>query len=734
MKKLNLTPIAAVTVGFLSVGAHAQATKTVATLPAITVTADRVDGYVAPVSSMATKTDTPIENIPQTVVVVPRQVIEDQGATKLSDVTTNVSNVQHFDQRDFSTVTSFKIRGFNAAVVVDGVASPGYFSNLEPVYNMEQVDVVKGPGGALYATSQSTGADSVGGMIGITTKAPGPDARRQVGFRVGSYNDRAYFADLNQPINETLGVRLVVQKQSADSETDRVSSKQTFIAPSLALNIDRDRKFVLRFKHVENDWRDSVGLPTQTAARNGNLTAEGIPKSTMKADSINAHYTQRLNDSWKFDFVVAETRAKFDQRAMFYLSPNSDAPNAAPGGESARLWQDMKTTVISPTLTSKFDTGSAKHTLLLGAEEVKTRDNGYVAVNLADTGIPDGFGGTLNAVTACMFGISCTYTSYSGPYAAWVEPTSPTDPYNKVSSTTHALYAQDQIDLGRWHFQAGLRYARMKINDYYTGGTFFGGSDPAGLTAGHDDKDTFSKLLPRVGAVFDITDNASMFVGYGEGTKVPLGGRYDPSAKRKPEESNQTEIGFRLKDWYGLTATLAWFDLTRRNVPTSGPAPNYYIYQVGEQNSKGIDLNLAWKASKSLTVLAGLSDQKAITVENQYSAASVGKLLQNVPAQTARLAMRYDLREGDLAGLGFGLGLRHHSKLAADSSNTNFTPAVTVYDSQVSYRMKGVSLNLAINNLLDKKYVVPSSQSSSAGPLYFPAPGRTAMLTATMDF
>ena len=96
--------------------------------------------------------------------------------------------------------------------------------------------------------------------------------------------------------------------------------------------------------------------------------------------------------------------------------------------------------------------------------------------------------------------------------------------------------------------------------------------------------------------------------------------------------------------------------------------------------------------------------------------------------------MRYDLREGDLAGLGFGLGLRHHSKLAADSSNTNFTPAVTVYDSQVSYRMKGVSLNLAINNLLDKKYVVPSSQSSSAGPLYFPAPGRTAMLTATMDF
>ena len=716
MKEFNLTPIAAVTVGFLSVGAHAQATKTDATLPAITVTADRVDGYVAPVSSMATKTDTPIENIPQTVVVVPRQVIEDQGATKLSDVTTNVSNVQHFDQRDFSTLTSFKIRGFNAAVVVDGVASPGYFSNLEPVYNMEQVDVVKGPGGALYSTSQSTGADSVGGMIGITTKAPGPDARRQVGFRVGSYNDRAYFADLNQPINETLGVRLVVQKQSADSETDRVSSQQTFIAPSLALNIDRDRKFVLRLKHVENDWHDSVGLPTQTAARNGNLTAEGIPKSTMNADSINAHYTQRLNDTWKFDFVVAETRAKFDQRAMFYLTPG--------GAESARLNSDMKTSVISPSLTAKFDVGTSKHTLLLGTEQVKTRDHGYVVSNSTDVfGFP--------AWAFCASGFGCTYTNYSAPYAAWVEPTAPTDPYNKISSTTNAVYVQDQIDIDRWHLQAGLRYAQTELNDYY-------GNDPAiavynalGLPASAHDRTTkLNKVLPRFGAVYDLTPHASLFTGYGQGMKVPMYGTYQQPIKA--EESEQTEVGVRLKDWNGISATLAWFDLTRTNVPTSGS--DGYTYQVGKQNSKGIDLNLAWKASKSLTVLAGLSDQKAITVENQYSPASIGKFLQNVPAQTARLAMRYDIRGGDLAGLGFGLGLRHHSKLAADSSNTNFTPPVTVYDSQVSYRMKGVSLNLAINNLLDKKYVVPSSQSSSAGPLYFPAPGRTAMLTATMDF
>jgi iron complex outermembrane receptor protein len=709
--KLNLNQIVlAISSAFISVGAQAQATDSVSTLPPVTVTADRVDGYVVPRSSLATKTDTPIEQIPQTVVVVPKQVIEDQGATKLSDVTTNVSNVQHFDQRDFSTISSFKIRGFNAGIVVDGVASPGYFGNLEPVYNMEQVDVVKGPGGSLYSTSQSTGADSVGGMIGITTKAPEAVAKQQVGFRVGSYNERALFADLNQPVNETLGIRLVAQTQSADSETDRVTTKQTLIAPSIGLNIDRDRKLVLRLKHIESEWLDTIGLPTATAARNGNLTAEGMPKSQLKTDSINAQYTQRLDDAWTFGMTLAHSQTNYDSRGMFYL--------AVGGGEAARSYAEMKNTVISPYLMTNFETGKAKHKAILGLEYSKVTDNGFIAVD------------PTSALT-CLSGFGCTYSNYTTPYTAWSEPTSPTDPYNKVSSQTNAIYVQDQIDIDRWHFQAGLRHARMKIDDFYGNDPYVAAAVGLGFTDwSHNRSDTISKTLPRVGAVYDLTQQTSVFAGYGEGMKVPVGGTYQQAVK--PEESEQTELGFRLKDWNGLSATLAWFDLTRTNVPTS--CNTVFACQVGKQNSKGIDLNFVWRADTNISVLGGFSDQKAITVENQNSPTTVGKQLQNVPSQTARLAMRYDVRAGDFAGLGFGLGLRHHSQLPVDSTNSAFTPAVTVYDSQLSYRIKTVQLNLAVNNLLDKIYVVPSSQSTSSAPLYFPALRRTAMLTATIDF
>jgi iron complex outermembrane receptor protein len=680
----------------------AQTVDSSENLPTVIVTGDRADGYYLPKSSMATKTDTPIEQIPQTVIVLPKKMIEDQGATKLSDVTVNVSNVQHADQRDFSTLSSFKIRGFSAAVVVDGVANPGFFNNFEPVYNIEQVDVVKGPGGSLYGSSQSTGADSVGGMIGITTKAPEAIAKRQVGVRIGSYNDKATFVDFNQPVNETLSVRLVAQTQSADSETVRVTTKNSFVAPSIAFNIDHDRKLVVRLKHAENEWIEFSGLPSQSAARNGNMTAEGMPMSTFNTDSVNVQYSQRLNEMWKFDLVVAESNMKFDNRSTYFTVPT-------------RLWQEMKTSVISPTLTAKFGLGSSKHTLLMGAEQVKSKDNGFI---LAD------------------FTRGFIYTSYQAPYTAWYEPSgiyaAPSDPYNKVSSTTNSVYAQDQIDLGRWHIQAGVRQTRISLEDYYAGGSFFGGTDPNGLTSGHNDKDGISKLLPRIGTAYDLTNNIALFAGYGEGMKAPVGGLYPTGTKRKAEESKQTEVGIKLKEWNQISATLAWYDLTRMNVPADNGLGT--VYQVGEQNAKGVDLNLVWKANQNMTVLAGLSDQKAVTVANQYVPASVGKQLMNVPSQTARLAMRYDIRSGDLAGIGFGLGLRHHSQLAADSSNTNFTPSATVYDAQVSYRMKDTSLNLAVNNLLDKQYMIPGYSSSAGSPLFFPALRRTAMLTATFDF
>jgi iron complex outermembrane receptor protein len=619
-------------------------------------------------------------------------LIEDQGSTTLADAVKSVSNIQEHDQRDISTATSFKIRGFNAGVTVDGVAVPGFFANQEPVININQVDVIKGPTGSLYGGSQSVGYDNVGGSIAITSKAPEKTAHNEAGFRVGSYNHKAAFADINQPINDQLGIRLVAQVQDMDSETQRVTSKQTFIAPSISLRPNKDSNLTLRLRHVETEYLDSVGLDSPTRPRDGILTAEGMPKSNIKSDTVNLQWTQKLDDVWGWGFTLAETKTNYDSYGIFLSS-------------AARQVEEMKSTVFSPYLTAKFKTQDIQHKVIAGYEHDKTKD--VASIYFADT--------------LAYYGIGTSYTSYSGPYQSWVEdyPT-PADPFNKINSTTNSFYLQDQVDYGRFHLLGGIKSSRVQLHDVYANDPLIGI-----MSAGHDAKTIASKTLPRIGAVYDVTTAVGIFSGYGEGMRVPTSGSYQTAIK--PEMSKQTEFGLKLKNWNGLYGTFAWYDLTRTNVPVT--CNTFYACQVGKQNSKGVDLDLRWVVTKELTGLLGYSNQDAKTIEDTQTPANVGKSIKGVPDVTYRLGAQYDIRAGELAGLGIGGGLRYHSKLPVNASNSAYTESVTVYDASVSYRVKDVKLGLVVNNLLDKKYFVPSSVGN-----YYPGLRRTVMLTSSLSF
>ena len=673
-------------------------------LSPVTVTGSQ-DGYIVNSTSSATRTDTPIEQIPQTIVVVPKKLIEDQGSTTLADAVKSVSNIQEHDQRDISTATSFKIRGFNAGVTVDGVAVPGFFANQEPVININQIDVIKGPTGSLYGGSQSTGYDNVGGSIAITSKAPEKTAHNEAGFRVGSYNHRAAFADINQPINDQLGIRLVTQVQDADSETNRVTSKQTFIAPSISLRPNKDSDLTLRLRHVETEYLDSVGLNKTTmlsGPRDGILTAEGMPKSNIKSDTANLQWKQKLDDVWGWGLTLAHTKTNYDSYGIF-------------GGAAARQVQEMKSTVFSPYVTAKFKTQDMQHKVIAGYEYDKTEDKGSIIAN-----------NTQYAFALLGFP---TYTSYATPFTAWDlgGATVPADPYNKINGETNSVYLQDQIDYGRFHFLLGLKHTRVDLNTSYDAvrdpNSFYNlGGGLLYPNNSHNTQTTSNKTLPRVGVVYDLTNSIGLFSGYGEGMRLPSSGTYREPIK--PSMSKQAEIGLKLKNWNNLYGTFAWYDLTRTNVPAT--CDEVYACQVGKQNSKGVDLDLRWVITSQLTGLLGYSNQDAKIVEN---ATNVGKSLAGVPDTTYRLGAQYDIRAGELAGFGVGGGLRYHSKLPVNASNSAYTESVTVYDASISYRVKDVKLGLVVNNLLDKKYFVPSSVGN-----YYPGLRRTVMLTSSLSF
>lgn len=707
---MRKTIISTLVAGCFGVAFAEEATQ----LGTIEVKAAADSGYVVKSVSAGTRTETPVENIPQSIVTVPRAMIEDQGSKTLSDALRNVSNVNTIDQRDANNVV-FKIRGFTSGTVVDGVAMKGNFTNQESLVNAERIDVVKGPSGALFGSQGVGGYSTTGGMVVITTAEPSQEIVRKIGFKVGSYGEKGTNFDINQPLDSAWAVRVAGEWSDSDSETDRVYFKRRALFPSLSWTPSADTKVVLRLRYLENATLDYSALPvngtlntsTYTLPRSTFIGASGLPESTNKSQGINLQWSQKLTDSWSFSLLTAYNDIKLDQRGTWLVDSTSmmgcgDYGSATPTVNTMcglRMWAHTTTTTVSPSLTGKFQTGEAKHTLNLGIDYEQTHDDGIMAYS-------NGFGP-----------VSFANVDLTNPvYPAWSEPVSPATPDWQNRYTSTVAYLQDQIDIGRWHFLGGLRHSKIDITD-------------VNPSWGINNVSSNSKTTPRIGAVYEITPNISVFAGYGEGMQVPAFSIF--SKPPKPEESKQTEVGFRLKDLAGITATVAWFDLTRKNVAMGDPANPGFSIQAGKQQSKGVDIDLRWQATPSWAWIAAFTAQKAEITEDS-NAAWVGKQLFNVPEQTARLATRYDFRSGDLAGLGLGLGLTHNSKLPGNQTNTFFTPATTVWDTQASYTIGKARLGLNIFNLTDKKYYVPAAYFG--GGQVIPALPRTIMATANFAF
>lgn len=694
----------------------------------IVVIGQKESAYSVFSTASATRTEAPIEQIPQSVVVLQKALLDDQGVATLSDALRNVSNVSSVDARD-SNLTGFRIRGFSSSTIVDGVATPGSFQNQESLANVEQISVIKGPSGGLYGGSQGMNSSTIGGAVVLTTAAPLAKPLRKVSASLGSNNHKGAGFDFNQPLSDSVAFRLVGEYSDTDSEVDRIYFKRSGLFPSVSFTPNADTKVLLRLRQTENATLDYPGLPRASAGspavisgipRSRFIGAEGMPETTNENKGGNLQWSQKLNAKWEFGLTVARNRMELNEYGAFNASVIDAflAGFALPAFGSAtqdiyayRLWQDMASTVVSPSLTGKFETGSVKHLLSLGLDRERSSEDAFL--RFSD---PLGFGISPIGGTALLGGIGQDLTA--AIYPAWIEPAGNSlfDSAYARKFTATTAYVQDQLDVGNWHLLGSLR-----MNDI----------DFRQTTLGVTSSDSTRKATPRLGAVYEISPNYSVFVGYGEAVRTPALTTYAGGVTPKPEEAAQTEAGFRIKGAHGLTGSIAIFDLTRKNVATASAA--FANYQA-DQSSKGVDVDLRWQVNPAWQWMAAFTEQTAEYCDTQYApiANVVGKQLFMVPERSLRLATRYDFRKGDLAGLGLGLGLTHHSRLPGDAANSYFTPAATLWDAQVSYQIKSARLGLNISNLLDKQYLIPSAYFG--GGQVMPAAPRTFTATASFTF
>lgn len=655
-----------------------------AQIQTIEITADK-DRYTPIRTQTATRSAVPVEQVPQSIVSVPRSIIEDQGSKTVSDALRNVSNVNEIDPRDSNNV-GFKIRGFNAAMVVDGVSMPGWFQNQESLVGIQQIDVIKGPAGGLYGSGQAIGNYStVGGTIAVTTKDPTAKASREVGVRLGNFGRRNVHFDLNQPINEAWAFRVNGEHDRSDSETQGVFFRKSALNPSLSWSPDAKTKVVIKGRVLDNTTLDYSGLPRASASttepaagigRSTFVTATGLPDTTQKSRGLNVQWTQVLNDDWTFKALAAHNTAEVDQRGVFPFPYGRESMLGSGFGSSvmlsgARLWEKLTSNTLQLSMATVVKSGSALHRINVGVDRDETRDDGFMAF-------------------ANLPFVMTDLTSNLRP--AWGEPAVPVAANQQRNrSTSTVVYLQDQIQVGSWHLHGSLRHSRTEAKDQY-------------LDWGINNQSTNNKVTPRFGAVFDASDVVSFFGGYSQMARVPFGSLF--SVAPKMEEAGQKELGLRIKGWNGLSATAAVFDIQRKNAAVSDPANPGFSVQTGVQQAKGLDMDLRWQATPSLTWIAAYTNQTA-EITQDTNAAWVGKRLFNVPEKTMRLAARYDVRQGEWRGLGLGVGAAYRSNLAGDTSNTFMMPAVTLWDAQASYKRGDIRYSASVTNLLNKQYFAP---------------------------
>jgi iron complex outermembrane recepter protein len=676
-----------------------------------------VRGYDA-LTSSATRFETPIKELPVSVIVIPRKVIDDQQAISQSEVFRNVSGLQPVNPL-FPGEIGPSLRGMRAERYIDGL--PNYYDLgvRDLLVSVERVEVLKGPASILF----QGGVSPVGGVVNVVSKLPTPDRFAEAGFRTGGYGYVSPYIDVNQPLTENKSVlfRLMAQYETTGSNIDVVQRRSYTINPTIKFATTDATSLLVQGFLNRRDQPDYPGLPAigtidktfYSLRPTAFLSNPALPTTGTSSSGVTARFDHKFDETFS-TFTSARfsssslyepSQIPFGNKPTFYrdsILPLLGGPSMI-GGPSQFYVADtimaQQTTEISITsnVMAKFDAGPTKNQLLLGGDFNRVWDQGYMSG--ANATPPDpAIQKLLN-----LFKLGA-YASYYPMLIDFRAPFFPPYAYplpgqggymilSRIDNTYQNAGVTAQIQstiFERLHILAAGRAAFIDID-----------SQEAASRPARKFSSSETAFLPRVGALFDVTDWLSAYGSYAQGLRPVtffsgLGG-----AAPKPEGSEQWEAGVKLDGPWGLAGTLAWFDLKRTNVPTtlSGMVTQY---QAGEWHSSGVEADLTWQPTASLSFLASYAhiDAKVSKDPNVQNAT-----LNLAPHDSGRLWGNYAF-DGFLEGWSFGAGLYAASSQVVEIGSPWSTSGYVTFDSTLTYKHGNFTFSVNGKNLTDHRYFV----------------------------
>ena len=651
----------------------------------------------APTAATTTRTSTPIEEIPQSVQVLTRTLIEEQELQTLPGALTNVSGVTPTSTMQ-TVLMATLIRGFNVNYYFDGMPTyqlPPGIADPATLINVERIEVAKGPTSTLYGGGSGA---PLSGLINVVSRDPGIEFGGSVGLRAGSFDTLGIDADLNVPLGESAAFRINGMSEQADSYIDFIDSERYAIFPTLAWDISSDTRLVIRGRYNHLEQKEYAGIPWEIISSidpNQYAGAGDAPRTEIENKQISAFLTHRFSDTLEANFALSRYDSGYEEWASF---PYGQIAGTVYNFGNGYLPSDSKKTFATASLVARLGSEGFTHQLLAG-------------VDFDDT---DYFGAMyFNPVWATL--------DYAD--ADPVAPFGPTPPLffdQNDRLKTAAAFVQDQIGIGdRLDVTVGLRWTKLDIKSVINDGFFDYATDR-----------TDDKLTPRVGVTYEIMDGASLFAGYAEGFQGVVGAGFNGLTSPEPETSQSYEAGAKFAaPIEGLTGTVSLFQIARQNVVTPDPVIPFAYLQTGEQRARGVEMDLVYEPSAALSVLFNYAYTDAEVRKD--NALPVGDRLRAVPEHAGRLAARYRF-DGALNDFEIGGGLTYTSERELTLPNTLTVGDLVTVDAQASYDFGPAQLSVSIVNLFNEDGFEPYQYFG--GAYVVPTQPRSAFITLRNAF
>ncbi|MFO0521113.1 MAG: TonB-dependent siderophore receptor [bacterium] len=665
-------------------------------LPAIEVVGRRQSGAYHSEEASGARTDLPLRELPQAVRVMSRQTLDDLGATRIDDTLDFVGGVSR--QNSFGGLwDNIAIRGLAGDVnngmplLLNGFSSNRGFNAPRDTANVERIEFLKGPAASLYGTSEP------GGTLNIVTKRPLWKPAHSIEGYVGSYDFYRTALDSTGPLGESVAYRLNVALEDRDSFRDYVQTRRWLVAPAFTWKVSANT----RVDYNGEILRHRAPLDRGVVAVNNRLGA--VPRHRflgepvdgdvrIENDSHQVVLEHDLNAEWSTRFALAYKKGTlrgFSTEAQPALQPDLETLRRQ------RRFRDYSSEDVSlqGELIGRFLAGGVQHELLAGVATYRF-DMDQLMLRVNPTG-------------ASPYAINVFNPVYGQAQPALLPNTD-----TREEQTSLAFYVQDTISIGQhWRLLAGLRVDSYE-QSLQNRRTNLRTDQSPGATS------------PRIGLSYLPNSQWTLFANAGKSFR-PNTGASAAGAAFDPESGTAFEAGTKWENASrSLGATLAVYDIRKKNVLTGDPANAGFSVAAGEVRSRGMDFDMTGMLSRAWRVNASFSFIDAEVASD--NTLEVGSRLLNIPKINGSILL---VREGLVGGsgrYGVGGGVTYsgvrlgQSRTAADATagRPEFDlPSYALAKIVAYWRVTPtLRLSLDVDNVFDRTYYTNSFQSTWVSP------------------